>query len=98
MITRIVRMEFKPENVEAFLEVFHASKQQIRSFPGVHALELHRDANASNVFYTYSLWDDQAALDNYRFSDFFRELWPRTKALFASPPQAFSLLKEVEVD
>lgn len=98
MITRIVRMEFQAEQVETFLEVFRESMHTIRSFPGVHGLELHRDATNPCIFYTYSLWEDQAALDNYRHSDFFRALWPRTKALFADKPQAFSLLKQIEVN
>ena len=98
MITRIVRMEFQPENVDQFLEIFHASKEQIRHFPGVHHLELHRDLNRQNVFYTYSLWEDENALNAYRKSELFGSVWPRTKALFAEKPQAFSLLKQLTVE
>ena len=45
MITRIVRMEFDSDKVEDFLRMFNATKSQIRHFPGVLHLELHRDAN-----------------------------------------------------
>ena len=98
MITRIVRMEFQPEKVDAFLEIFNENKKMIRHFPGVHHLELHRDLNQQNVFYTYSLWDNQEALDAYRHSELFGSVWPRTKALFAKKPQAFSLVKEMIID
>lgn len=94
MITRIVRMEFAPEKVDQFLEVFHSSKYLIRNFPGVQHLELHRDADAPNVFYTYSIWENAAALEAYRVSDLFQSVWGQTKVLFAGKPQAFSLIKE----
>lgn len=97
MITRIVRMEFQPELVDQFLEVFHASMHQIRSFPGVEHLELHRDATEPHVFYTYSLWQNEDALESYRHSELFQNVWSQTKALFAGKPQAFSLLKQVEL-
>lgn len=98
MITRIVRMEFEPEQVGAFLEIFNASRQQIRHFPGVHRLELHRDAHQANVYYTYSHWESQEHLDAYRKSELFGQVWPRTKALFAAPPQAYSLVRQQIVD
>lgn len=90
-------MEFQEDKVDTFLEIFRTYMDQIRSFPGVHRLELHRDAAQANVFYTYSLWDEEESLNTYRYSDLFRSVWPHTKALFAAPPQAFSLKKEIEL-
>jgi quinol monooxygenase YgiN len=98
MITRIVRMEFVPEKVDEFLQVFHATKSLIRHFPGVQRLELHRDADNPSVFYTYSIWDDAAALEAYRVSALFQTVWSQTKVLFAGRPQAFSLVAETIVD
>ncbi|MEM6268905.1 MAG: antibiotic biosynthesis monooxygenase family protein [Bacteroidota bacterium] len=98
MITRIVRMEFRPDKVTDFLAVFEASKQQIRNFPGVSHLELHRDATLPHVFYTYSIWEGEAALEAYRNSDLFRGVWTQTKALFGGKPLAYSLVQEMVVD
>lgn len=91
MIIRIVRMTFRPESLPAFEAIFAESKQAIRSFPGCLHLELHADAQQPHVRYTYSHWRDQTTLDAYRHSDLFGQVWPRTKALFAAAPQAFSL-------
>lgn len=91
MITRIVRLTFRPEAVADFLEIFEATKAQIAAFPGIRELQLHRDTTESEIFYTLSIWEDETALDTYRQSELFRGVWPRTKALFAAPPQAFSL-------
>ena len=98
MIKRIVRMEFDPAKVETFLELFNATKSQIRHFPGVQHLELHRDARNANVFYTYSHWDSEAALEAYRVSPLFESVWSRTKILFAAAPLAYSLLPEMIVE
>jgi quinol monooxygenase YgiN len=90
MIVRVVRMKFRPEEVAAFQALFEARKGRIRGFEGCRHLELWRDAHDPDVFFTYSHWDHEAALDHYRFSDFFKETWALTKALFADKPNAWS--------
>lgn len=83
-------MTFRPEALEAFLEIFDASAPQIRAFPGCHHLELWQDTRYPNILTTFSRWDDEAALDRYRHSDLFKTTWAKTKPLFAAPPRAFS--------
>ncbi|GAB3334451.1 putative quinol monooxygenase [Hymenobacter humi] len=91
MLIRVVRMTFGPEQVPAFLALFQASENRIRQQPGCRHLELWQDADNPAVYCTYSHWDDAAALDNYRKSTLFGEVWPATKRLFAATPVAFSV-------
>ena len=91
MITRIVRMHFRPEERQAFLDIFNASKHLIREFDGCRQLRLYNEAACPDVFFTYSVWMSAAHLDAYRNSDLFGETWAATKALFADKPQAWSL-------
>jgi quinol monooxygenase YgiN len=100
MIVRIVRMHFHPENIPAFLQVFEESKHHIRQFTGNQHLALHRDLSDPNVYYTYSHWQGPENLEQYRKSQLFGQVWPATKALFAAPAQAFSLVPEqlIELD
>ena len=98
MITRIVRMEFQSDKVEEFLAIFNESKHLIRHFPGVHHLELHRDAKIPHVFYTYSIWEGEDALETYRHSELFQSVWAKTKACFGGKPLAYSLHKEMTVE
>lgn len=93
-IVRIVRMEFQPEKLEDFYQIFESSKHAIRAREGCKHLELHRDARQHNVLYTYSIWTSEEALNAYRYSDLFAKVWPKTKALFAAKPLAYSLVKE----
>lgn len=97
MLIRIVRMTFQPGEVAAFLELFEATKEKIRHFPGCQHLELLKDYHETNVFSTYSLWENDQALDNYRHSDLFKEVWAQTKPKFSAKPIAFSSRKYIEV-
>lgn len=92
MLIRIVRMSFKPERVPAFLAIFSASEQRIRQQPGCRYLELWQDADNPAIYCTHSHWSDAAALNAYRESALFGEIWPATKQLFAAPPVAFSVI------
>lgn len=91
MIIRIVRLSFHPERTTEFLELFEKHKYAIASAPGCRKLSLLRDTSSEGVFVTHSLWEDEDALDDYRTSDLFNEVWPKTKVLFNAPPQAWTL-------
>jgi len=97
MIIRIVKMSFRPDEVAGFLENFHKNKTLIRSFEGCSHLELLRDVEHENVFFTYSYWISTDHLDNYRKSDLFRTVWANTKKRFNAPPEAWSVNREVEL-
>ena len=91
MITRIVRMHFRPGEREAFLDIFNASKHLIRQFEGCRHLRLYNEAACPDVFFTFSVWTSASHLDAYRNSKLFEDTWAATKALFADKPQAWSM-------
>lgn len=98
MIVRIVQMTFEKDNVQDFLALFESRKQLIRHFEGCRHLELWQSAQDENVFFTYSIWDSEAHLDHYRFSELFKDTWSKTKALFADKPQAWSVVQKMVVE
>lgn len=91
MIVRIVKMTFKSDECDNFIELFQDRKEKIRGFAGCLHLELWRDSHEPDIFFTYSHWEGHQYLDHYRFSDFFKETWQLTKAKFAAPAQAWSV-------
>lgn len=91
MIKRMVKLTFLPDKVDDFLEVFESTKHNIRAFPGCQHLELWRDRNVPTVFFTYSYWTGEDALEAYRHSDLFKATWARIKVLFGGKPQAWSV-------
>ena len=91
MIKRIVKLTFREEEVEKFLENFEQNKLKISGFEGCRHLELWRDKKAPNIFFTYSYWESEAALNAYRHSDLFKGIWSKTKVLFSDKPEAWSI-------
>lgn len=91
MIKRIVKMTFREEEVDRFLQIFDRSSEHIRAFSGCRHLELWRCSAPSNVLFTYSYWEDEEALEHYRRSELFRNTWKQTKALFEARPEAWSV-------
>ncbi|GAB3235674.1 antibiotic biosynthesis monooxygenase [Algoriphagus aestuariicola] len=97
MLVRIVRMTFRPDAVAEFLANFETHKNSIRHFPGCKHLELWQDVLEKNIFTTYSHWESEEALDQYRDSELFKSVWKATKTLFSAKPKAFSSKKTLEV-
>ncbi len=94
MIVRIVKMEFQPDKVENFKTLFENKKELIRAFPGCQHLELLQGTAANDsVFMTYSYWDSEEDLNNYRYSELFAATWKETKMLFSKKAEAISLHK-----
>ena len=91
MFTRIVKMEFKAENVPTFLTNFAKVKEKIINFEGCVFLELYRDKSDETIFFTYSRWRDVDDLENYRKSALFKEVWSQTKPLFSKKAEAWSV-------
>ncbi|MEB2784873.1 putative quinol monooxygenase [Algoriphagus persicinus] len=98
MLIRVVRMTFRPESVDDFLANFQMNKHAIRNSPGCTHLELWQDENEKNIFMTYSHWESEEALNQYRDSKLFKSVWDFTKDLFSAKPQAFSSKKLEEVE
>ena len=93
MFVRIVKMSFHPEHIDRFLANFDQKKEFIRNSPGCRLLELYREKQDGNIFFTYSYWDDAEALENYRHSALFKSVWSKTKPLFSDKPEAWSVDK-----
>jgi len=84
-------MEFETQHVETFLRNFDEVKFKIRSYPGCQFLELYRDKEDPSIFFTYSKWQEEKDLENYRNSELFKGVWATTKPLFRLKAQAWSV-------
>ena len=93
MFVRIVKMSFHEEHIASFLENFDQNKEQIRNSTGNRLLELYQDKNNKCIFFTYSYWETENDLENYRKSELFGKVWKFTKALFNAKPEAWSVDK-----
>lgn len=93
MFVRIVKLSFQPDKIATFLANFENDKNNIRNFKGCRLLELYRDKTNTNVFFTYSYWEKEEDLENYRNSELFKGIWANTKVFFDDKPEAWSVDK-----
>lgn len=90
MIKRIVKLTFRADKIDDFLLIFEQSKQKIRAREGCHHVELLQMPSQPNVMFTFSVWDSEEYLNQYRNSDLFVTTWAATKALFDGKPEAWT--------
>lgn len=90
MVTRIVKMEFRAECIDAFLEMFEAKKEAIIAQPGCMDLEMLQDIHNPAIIFTYSHWKNEAALNAYRGTELFGVVWKETKSYFSGKASAWS--------
>ncbi len=93
MFIRIVKLSFNPEKIDAFLTNFEKNKKLIRNSKGCQLLELYRDKTNTNVFFTYSYWESEQDLENYKKTTLFKNVWANTKIYFNDKPKAWSVDK-----
>ncbi len=96
MITRIVKMTFKEDCIEAFLQIYRVTREKILSMKGCSYVKLLNDKHHKNIFFTYSSWESEDHLNRYRNSELFEKVWEKTKALFAEKAEAWTA-EEVNV-
>ena len=89
-------MTFQNDKTDEFISLFEERKSTIRNFDGCMHLELWQDSTDERIFFTYSHWVSESALNHYRFSEFFKDTWGKTKALFAEKPNAWSVTMRSE--
>ena len=91
MITRFVKLHFRTEEVNNFIDLFDVTATRIRATDGCEHVELLQDTANPAIFFTHSSWLSEDHLNAYRNSEFFKNTWTKTKAMFAEKPQAWSL-------
>jgi hypothetical protein len=84
-------MQFHEEHLDAFMSLFYEVRDAIEKMEGCYSVELLKDIKDPTVMFTYSIWEEEENLNAYRKSDLFSKTWPKTKALFRAPAEAWSL-------
>lgn len=93
MLIRIVQLTIKQQSQEEFEFFFRQNKQTISSFKGCQSVKLLKDIQNENGYFTISEWLDSDHLQEYRNSDFFKNIWPKAKGFFSSPAKAWSTIE-----
>ena len=84
-------MSFELEKVEKFKSIYELNWHKIKGFEGCLHVELLQDRYSPSIFFTYSNWESENHLNNYRESILFKTVWASTKVLFNQKPEAWTL-------
>jgi heme-degrading monooxygenase HmoA len=84
-------MNFMPGNIEDFLALYKIAHPKITAMPGCEGVQLLQDKHTPGILFTYSHWENEDALHNYRHSELFIETWRKTKILFEQKAEAWSV-------
>lgn len=91
MIKRIVKLEFTPDFAPIFEQKFPDIRDKIEQYEGCQSLALYADAQHKGRYFTLSLWKTEEALETYRKSSLFTEVWADIKPHFTDKPLAWSI-------
>lgn len=86
-------MKFQKEKINDFISFSSKIEPLIKEQEGCLYLEILQDANDKQIFFTCSHWESEENLNDYRKSDFFKNVWPKAKQWFIDKPEAWSLIK-----
>ena len=84
-------MEFQEVELDYFLALFESIKLKVNDTEGCTGMKLLYSEEQPNVVFTYSIWENVEALNAYRNSPFFKDMWADIKPRFSKPAKAWSL-------
>ncbi|PIB36060.1 hypothetical protein BFP72_11980 [Reichenbachiella sp. 5M10] len=95
MIVRLVTLKIAPDRVDDFLALIATYRIEIGGAEGCSFLEILEDESEPGVFVTHSHWEDENALNRYRRSELFGQVWPAIKLLLIDKPTARSFQRKI---
>jgi hypothetical protein len=84
-------MQIKDTEIENFVSLVKTIRNKILSSEGCTQVNILEDKQNPSTFFSYSLWNSEQDLENYRNSELFKGVWSEAKALFSEPAQAWSV-------
>ena len=90
MIARFVDLQIKPEHLDRAKVLLEEVAPKVRAMKGCNFLEILTDIHQIGHFTTYSYWDSEDDLNQYRDSETFKSFWDEIKPLFEQSARAWS--------
>lgn len=91
MITRIVKLTFKEDKIADFIAFFDTINTRVSRFENCYGMRLMQEKGNPHVVFTYSAWESEEALNNYRDSEMFGIVWSTIKPWFGARAEAWTV-------
>jgi heme oxygenase (mycobilin-producing) len=90
-MVRIVKMIFQEKHIADFKKIYANVNTKIILMPGCKSVQLLQDIQNPSIFFTYSHWNSETELNQYRDSLLFKETWQTIKPWFAEKANVWSV-------
>ncbi len=90
MITRIVELQIQAHQIDVAKQLLKEVAPKVRSMPGCSRLEIMFGIHKKARVTTYSYWDSEKDLNDYRDSEVFQKFWKSIKPMFSEKARAWS--------
>ncbi len=91
MILRVVKLKVDPRKMEAFqlfMENLHDEKLRLN---GCLHFDFFNERQNPNIFYSYTIWEHEKFLKQYKKTDLFKEVVQTLRELCIDEPQAWTI-------
>ncbi len=86
MLALIAKVSVKPDQIDRFMKYLQADAEGSRAEAGCVRFDILRDEKASNVFFLYEVYRDQAAYDVHQQAPYYRTFFAEAGDTLACAP------------
>lgn len=90
MITRIIKLATK-DTPEDFMEYMNEVIPEFSAMEGCQQVEVLRGKINEHIFFIYTIWKNNTALNKFRHSEFNQVFWNKLMEMSESRPQVWSV-------
>ncbi|OFX61669.1 MAG: hypothetical protein A2046_04560 [Bacteroidetes bacterium GWA2_30_7] len=91
MIVRIVKMQVNESNKVLFKQTLKDYQPLLKKQKGCMQIDMLNDKKIKDIYYSYTIWDNEENLKKYKNSDFYKELSSKVLPLCEKEPQAWTV-------
>lgn len=91
MILRVVKMKVESKKIEAFELFMNNLHDEKLKIPGCLHFDFFHEKRNINVYYTYTIWENEKYFKQYKKLDLFKEVVSTLKSLCLEEPQAWTI-------
>lgn len=91
MILRVVKLKVESKKIEAFNLFMNNLHDEKLKLPGCLHFDYFHEKKNLNVYYIYTIWENEKFFRQYKKSELFKEVATTLKCFCSEEPQAWTI-------
>lgn len=91
MILRVVKMKVESKKIEAFELFMNNLHDEKLKLSGCLHFDFFHEKENNNIYYAYTIWENEKYFKQYKKSDLFKEVVTTLKSLCIEEPKAWTI-------